>query len=285
MSGGNLWFPLPRHLVMDILKLHFQGIVKDAFEQCVKVLVNHGFSFRLEPVVQEILIQLHEKLRDDFDDLMFGKSKANALLVSSMLQYRGTRGVLNKRMFSFLRAEKQRLVEPVEGVVLDRFLETDDISWLKIALRIAPGLLAHASIKTRANREIVLDVCSRSGRALRYASKQLQDDFEVVLRAVENDDGDNLMPRKRRTCTLNLPVYDPNDFQGKQHGMLTGSKASVLQFASPRLRGNHEIVTAAMKKNPASLLFAGDELRQDREILIHLQACSSKSESLETQTS
>lgn len=93
----------------------------------------------------------------------------------------------------------------------------------------------------------------QNGKALQHAGKQLQDNPEVVLAAV------NLEPealqyaseRLKKDHTIVLAAVSKDD---------TGL---VLRFASESLQKNQEIVKAAYKGNMAALTYAADDVKQD----------------------
>ncbi len=79
------------------------------------------------------------------------------------------------------------------------------------------------------NKETVLAVVSKSGRALRHASNGLRDDKDVVLAAVSKDN-------------------------------------RSLEYASERLRDDKDVVLAAVSKTGSSLKFASSRLKNDRDV-------------------
>jgi hypothetical protein len=79
----------------------------------------------------------------------------------------------------------------------------------------------------------VLEDVKQNGDALEFASKELQNDKEVVLKAVKQN-GDAFRP--------------------------------ALEFASEELKNNKEVVLEAVKRNGLALEFASKELQNDKEI-------------------
>lgn len=90
-------------------------------------------------------------------------------------------------------------------------------------------VLAYASEKLLADRELILKAVKVDGQILYYASKELRDDKEVVLNAVTN-------------------------------------KGLIVKYASKRLRGDKEVGLAAIKQNKKAEMYLTDELRGDEEI-------------------
>ena len=90
-------------------------------------------------------------------------------------------------------------------------------------------VLAYASEKLLADRELILKAVKVDGQILYYASKELRDDKEVVLNAVTN-------------------------------------KGLIVKYASKRLRGDKEVGSAAIKQNKKAEMYLTDELREDEEI-------------------
>ena len=80
--------------------------------------------------------------------------------------------------------------------------------WQPTVVEVKRGLMQHASLELRADRDFVLAAVARNGYALQHAAPQLRADREVVLAAVA------------------------------QNGR-------VLEYASAELRANREVVLAA----------------------------------------
>ena len=91
--------------------------------------------------------------------------------------------------------------------------------------------LLYASPELKEDREVVLRAVTQNGHALEYASQELQGDREVVLRAVT------------------------------QNG-------HVLKHASQKLRADREVVMAAVTQNADVLYYASEALKADIEIVM-----------------
>ena len=78
-------------------------------------------------------------------------------------------------------------------------------------------------VRLSANKEFVMATVKQDGKALRYASAELQGDREIVMEAVKQD-------------------------------------GRALQYASAVLKGDREIVMEAVAQDPKALQYASDEL-------------------------
>ena len=103
---------------------------------------------------------------------------------------------------------------------------------LLAAVRKDGRALQYASAELQADRGLVLAAVRKDGRALQYASAELQADRELVLAAVRN--------------------------------------GRALKYASAELQADRELVLAAVRKNGRALKYASAELQADREVLLLL---------------
>ena len=87
--------------------------------------------------------------------------------------------------------------------------------------------------KNSNNREYVLENVAKQGKLLEFASTQLQDDEEVVKRALEQD-------------------------------------GEAMEFASDRLKDNKELMLLAIKGAPWTACYATERLRADRDVILSL---------------
>ncbi len=93
----------------------------------------------------------------------------------------------------------------------------------------ATWVLAYASEKLLADKELILKAVKVDGQIFYYASSQLRDDKEVALTAVTN-------------------------------------KWLILKYASKRLRGDKDIAIAALKNNIKAEMYLTDEVKKNPEV-------------------
>ncbi|MBR3325322.1 MAG: DUF4116 domain-containing protein [Clostridia bacterium] len=108
--------------------------------------------------------------------------------------------------------EKEYDIEDVEK-------NSDNRSFMMQALaNHAPWVIAYASNKLHADKELMLEAVKQDGQLLYYASKELRDDKEVVGEAIKN-------------------------------------KWLILKYASKRLRSDEDIAKIALEINEKSKEF------------------------------
>lgn len=93
----------------------------------------------------------------------------------------------------------------------------------------ATWVLAYASQRLLADKELILEAVKVDGQIFYYASAELRDDKEVAMLAVSN-------------------------------------KWLILKYASKRLRGDKDIAMLALKQNLKSAMYLTDEIKKDKEI-------------------
>lgn len=93
----------------------------------------------------------------------------------------------------------------------------------------ATWVIAYASDRLHADKELMLKAAKKDGQVLYYASQDLRDDYELVLTAVTN-------------------------------------KWLIIKYASKRLRGNKDIALAALKQKKDSYIYLTDEIKVEPEI-------------------
>ena len=108
------------------------------------------------------------------------------------------------------------------------------------------------------DRDIILAAVKNFGDALRYASKELRKDREIVLEAVSKPhSGDNL-------------AYADEVLRGDRELVLIAviNGGSALQYASDDLKRDREVVLNAVTNNGSALQYASEDLRKDREVVL-----------------
>ena len=118
--------------------------------------------------------------------------------------------------------EKEYQIEDAEKHFNDREFMLDAIN------HKASWVLAYASDKLLADKELMLKAVKEDGQALYYASQELRDDKEVVLEAVKN-------------------------------------KWLIVKYASKRLRGDKDIAIAVLSQNKDAKIYLTDEILKDKD--------------------
>ena len=93
----------------------------------------------------------------------------------------------------------------------------------------ATWVLAYASEKILADKDLMLQAVKKDGQVLYYASKEIRDDKEVVLEAVKN-------------------------------------KWLIIKYASKRIRGDKEVALAAITQKTDAAIYLTDEILKDPDI-------------------
>eukprot|EP00755_Sulcionema_specki_P004392 Sspe_Gene.29960::Locus_14523_Transcript_1_1_Confidence_1.000_Length_1378::g.29960::m.29960 len=162
------------------------------------------------------------------------------------------------------------------------------------ALEKAPGVVDSLPCELWRDREAVLRLVAFDGSLLHRATEELQADREVVAAAVASNPAaimdahpDLLQDREIiKTCLSSAPGgirnslnYSPLRYVGfrnqddKEMVLFAVSHcAGALRDASPRLRGDPEVVMAAVTKNPFSFKYAAKPAIHDRVIRQYVQA-------------
>ena len=115
--------------------------------------------------------------------------------------------------------------------------------------------LHYASMGLRADRDVMLAAVTQYGKALKYASKGLRADREVVLAAVTQ---------------YGLALhYVPMELRDREVVLAAVTEyGHALQYASEELQRNIEVVLAAVTQNGMALQYASRELQGDREVVL-----------------
>ena len=125
---------------------------------------------------------------------------------------------------------KYVMEEEKEYMIEEALENADNKEFMLQALKDkAAWVIAYASDKLFADKELMLEGVKQDGQLLYYASEELRDDKDIVLSAVAN-------------------------------------KGIILKYASKRLRGDKEVGLTAIKQDKNSEIYLTDELREDTEI-------------------
>ena len=112
-------------------------------------------------------------------------------------------------------------------------------------VREQEGQLEFASDKLKADKEVVFAAVQWDGASLQFADKTLQDDQDIVLEAIDCNQGFGLYGR--------LGV----GFTSENHPMI---------YATYRLVSSKEFMLKAVKIEPYSLEYLSTELKSDKEL-------------------
>lgn len=128
--------------------------------------------------------------------------------------------------------------------------------------RLPSYVLQHFSERIRSDAELMLLLCShRDGLAsLGFVCPSLRNDKSFMLRAIERCN------HQQRQLTTSTPVSSQSSSPSVSAS--SGRETTqILKFASHRLRDDHQVVLAAVKKCGLNLKHASYALRRDCEIV------------------
>ena len=154
----------------------------------------------------------------------------------------------------------------------------------------------YVSPEIASDKEIVLSLVSKRGRALEWAAEELKRDKDVAIAAVTND-GDALEDvyweirgdreivlaacrSKRGRYTLSF-ISDSDELMSDREIVLAAALQGkfALQYASEDLKGDRELVLAAVNANGHALSHAAEDLKSDIELVIAaLNTCKKQGE-------
>mmetsp|Transcript_33238 Transcript_33238/g.48833 ORF Transcript_33238/g.48833 Transcript_33238/m.48833 type:complete len:578 (-) Transcript_33238:870-2603(-) len=137
---------------------------------------------------------------------------------------------------------------------------------ISAAVQSDGSALEYAAPQLRADRDIVWKAIKQNGMALAFASRAHQGDREIVMAALKQ---------------INRPIfcgalqYCSSELQGDKAFVLeafTLVGGFNLQFVSPLLKGDREVVESALQyrlhiRSSAILSYASEELRGDRQLV------------------
>ena len=170
-----------------------------------------------------------------------------------------------------LRADKEIIMAWVEHMRND-----DDFSYRQFE---------YVDSDLTADKEVVLPLLSKQGRALEWASESLKQSKDVAMAAVSSN-GDALEDvyweirgdreivlaacrSERGNYTLSF-VSDSAELMGDREIVLAAilQGGAALQYASEDLRGDRELILAAVDANGHALNYASENLKFDIEIVL-----------------
>ena len=126
--------------------------------------------------------------------------------------------------------------------------------------------LKFASKRLRDDKEVVLKAVEYKSffTSLKYASKRLRDDKEIVLKAVDNYPSNIRFASERLRADKEIVLIAIDDLTGD------GFYGCNIQFASMELRDDKKIVMIAIKNDQScsAFSFASKRLRADKEVFL-----------------
>ena len=136
----------------------------------------------------------------------------------------------------------------------------DDRDVVLHCVRRCPAAIEHASARLRGDKEIILAAAREwhSDRVLKFASTELQDDRDVVLRCVRND-GDAI---KHASARLR------GDKEFILAAAIKRNSDRVLNLASTELQDDRDVVLRCVELKPDAIKYASSRLRRDKEIIL-----------------
>ncbi|MBD97598.1 hypothetical protein CL648_02200, partial [bacterium] len=128
------------------------------------------------------------------------------------------------------------------------------------------------------NRNHVLDAVRQNGYALQYASDKLRGDKEITMAAMINNSGagkfSSIEDQDKRTIEelISKSERELQTLCNKSDQFTTlfcvVKNGRLLQHASEELKGNREVVLAAVRQDGYALEYASEELKGDREVVL-----------------
>ena len=157
----------------------------------------------------------------------------------------------------------------------------DDQEVVYTAVGSDPWALEHAGRELQADKTLVKKAVENIGRVLRFASMELRDDEEIVLAAVRNDGCalEYASGRLRASPQIVTAALDNTgkalmyaDEHFKRHpdclriAVNHDYRCNAYYDLDEVQRGNKELSTVAVSKDPSNFKFANQALRDDEEL-------------------
>jgi serine/threonine protein kinase len=140
--------------------------------------------------------------------------------------------------------------------------------------------LKYASKDLQNDPDIVMEAVKCFGGALEFASKNLQNDKKIVLEAVKNHGGSLLYASKnlksQKVIVLEAVksdgrslIYASKDLQNDPDIVMESVKScgDALEYASTNLQSDRKIVMEAIKTSALALQFVSNNLKNDKDIV------------------
>lgn len=126
----------------------------------------------------------------------------------------------------------------------------DKIDWIMCSLAKDHGALEYVSEALRNEKALVLEAVSKDGLALLHASLELQVDRDLIIAALKALKSEPEHYKYRKIFTFFSAFGDNRDV------MLFAVKfdGNLLQYGSPRLQDDREIILEAVRENPEAIM-------------------------------
>ena len=132
--------------------------------------------------------------------------------------------------------------------------EQDDKAAVMTAVRKDGKALQYASRQLQADAEVVSEAVRQWGPALQFAHPRLREEPDIIFKAARSD-------------LAALQWADPNFTDHKGHmSELIRESGWALQYASARIANTWAIVARAVDQDPGAIRYASKGLQQDQEI-------------------
>ena len=279
-------------MLLDVQLFMDKEIVIAAVSSYGKILEEVNVKFKIDKDVVKAAVTndgeaLHyasQELQDDKEIVL--KAVANTtdryLLTSVSKRLRADRGIV---MAAVLKNGEALEVAPPE-LQADREIVLAAVSQDGEALRYAsPDLQADRDIvmaavlkngealevappELQADREIVLAAITQNMEALRYASPELRVDKDIIQEALDFDNTNKRAVLAKMKEGIPLK-YICENLRGDRDVVLAAVShdGRALQLASPELQADKNVVLAAVKHDKEMYLIASEELQRDKDII------------------
>lgn len=129
------------------------------------------------------------------------------------------------------------------------------------------------------DEEFIIKAVAQSGTALKFASKRLKDNENVVLNAVSSKSGVVDLSDEGDYRNVLAIQYASDRIKDNQKLLtyVVKKDGMLLKYASKRLQNTFEIVLEAVMENGAAIQYASDNLKNNNEIVF--AACNSEIDS------
>ncbi len=169
---------------------------------------------------------------------------------------------------------------PYKYPIANNILKDDPVTALTVMSKVGK-MLKYASKNIRDNKDIVIAAVSEDGRALEFASNRLQDDDLVANIAVNNDGVgfkyiSNRLKDNEELLFTAIKQYwhaieHASDRIKKDKGLIlkaTEIVGLVLKFVDSSLQDDKDVVISAVSESPTALSHASDRLKDDEDVVL-----------------
>ena len=117
--------------------------------------------------------------------------------------------------------------------------------------------LKYASMEVKDNVQIVKEAVKDDAFFLEFASDRLRDDEDVALLAIDSD----------ANCTEAMQFVSDRLKNNREFVLKVVSMIGFVEYVPEEYRNDEEIVMAAVRKDGQSICFAGEQFRDNKEIV------------------